>query len=355
MQRTKHGVFFRLMGYVRGNIGTLVVALLLVLIVTVTSLLRPIIIGNAIDEITAGSIFRNIIHFFVFYILLLIVGTAANMIQMWLLQKLGQKVIYRLRNDLFSHIHKLSLRFFDITPVGRIVTRVTNDAETLSQLFSTILVSMVKNIALIVGYAAVMLVLQWKLALLSFVLVPVVCYLTVLFTKIYRSIQRITRTRLSSLNTYLSENLSAMKLIQVFHREKEKQHEFSRHSQELFHANLREITVYGAFQPIIYWISILSLAIVLGFGGYLVLGGSISIGMLYIFSSYVKSFFDPIQSLSDQFGTLQEAMAAGEKVFTLLDEEPTVCQPETPKTLPNPKGSFEFDMCGFPMTESNGC
>lgn len=347
MQQNKRGVFFRLLGYVRPYAGYVVLALLLVLMVTSSDLLRPIIIGNAMDVISSGGVFSTIVRLFLFYILLLLCGTLCNAAQMWLLQKLGQNIIFQLRNELFAHIHKLSLRFFDITPVGRIVTRVTNDVETLNELFSSILVTMVKNVVLILGYAGVMLFLQWKLALLSFLLIPLVFVLTRLFTKLYRTTHRITRTKVSALNTYLSENLSAMKLIQVFHREAEKQHEFSQRSGDLFRSNFREIVVYGTFRPLIYWISIVSLAIVLGVGGYLVMGGAISIGTLYIFTSYVKSFYEPIQSLSDQFGTLQAAMAAGEKIFTLLDEEPAIRQPEHPQQLFAPKGRIEFDHVWF--------
>ena len=348
MQQNSKGVFLRLMGYLRPHFSTLLLALILVLVATAGNLLRPIIIGRAIDTITSGGLFSTIVRFFLLYIGLLILATVCNMIQMLMLQKLGQSIIFQLRQEIYSHIHKLSLRFFDITPVGRIVTRVTNDVETLNELFSTILVTMVKNVVLILGYAGVMLFLQWKLALLSFVLLPVVFLLTRLFTRVYRTTHRITRTKVSALNTYLSENLSAMKLIQIFHREPEKRHEFSQRSEDLFRSNFREIVVYGTFQPLIYFISIISLAVVLGFGGRLVLGGTISIGTLYIFTSYVRSFFEPIQSLSDQFGTLQAAMAAGEKIFTLLDEEPAIRNPEHPKPMPKPTlGRIEFDHVWF--------
>ena len=345
--QNKKSVFLRLVAYLRPHVKTILLAMVLVLVVTISDLVRPILIGNAMDEITAGGVFSTIIRYFLLYIGILVCGVICNAVQMWLLQKLGQSIIYQLRNQLFEHIHKLSLRFFDITPVGRIVTRVTNDVETLNELFSSILVSMVKNVVMILGIAGVMLFLQWKLALISFVLLPLVVYLTRIFTGLYRSTHRITRTKVSALNTYLSENLSAMKLIQVFHREKEKQHEFSQRSEDLFQSNFREIVVYGTFRPLIYWISIVSLALVLGLGGVQVLGGTISIGTLYIFTSYVKSFFEPIQSLSDQFSTLQSAMAAGEKIFALLDEDPAIKNPEHPQQLENPKGRIEFDHVWF--------
>ncbi len=348
MQQNKPGVFLRLMAYMKPHWGTLLLALLLVLAATAGNLLRPIIIGRAIDTITSGGLFATIVRYFVIYIGLLLAATVCNMIQMLMLQKLGQNIIFQLRQEIFAHIHRLSLRFFDITPVGRIVTRVTNDVETLNELFSTILVTMVKNAVLILGYAVVMLYFQWQLALLGFALLPIVFILTHIFTRLYRSTHRITRTKLSALNTYLSENLSAMKLIQIFHREREKREEFSNRSEDLFRSNFREIVVYGTFQPLIYLISIISLAMVLGFGGRLVMGNVISIGTLFIFTSYVRSFFEPIQSLSDQFGTLQAAMAAGEKIFTLMDQEPAVKNPQHPIPMTSPVlGRIEFDHVWF--------
>ena len=347
MQKTKPGVVRRLMAYLRPRKKTVALALLLAMVVTVSDLVRPVLVGNAMDSITAGSTFSVIVRYSAVYMGILVLGTCCNAIELWMLQKLGQDIILEIRQQLFRHIHSLSLRFFDITPVGRIVTRVTNDVETLNELFSTILVTMVKNAVLILGYAGVMLYLNWKLALVSFILLPLVVYLTRLFTKLYRTTHRITRTKVSAMNTYLSENLSAMKLIKVFHRGREKQREFRQRSGDLFQSNFREIVVYGTFRPVIYFISILALASVLGFGGKQVMDGALSIGTLYIFTSYVKSFFEPIQSLSDQFGTLQSAMAAGEKIFTLMDEEPQIRQPENPKPMPAVKGRIEFEHVWF--------
>lgn len=347
MKQSKTNVFLRLVSYLRPHLAPLILAILLVFAVTVSNLLRPIFIGNAMDTITGGGLFSAILRYFVLYMVCLLIGTLCNALQMLILQRMGQSIILKLREELFAHIHALSLRFFDVTPVGRIVTRVTNDVETINELFSTILVTMIKNIVMILGLAGLMLYMEWRLALLSFVLLPLVFVLTRVFTRLFRSIHRITRTKVSALNTYLSENLSAMKLIQIFHREKEKQYQFRQRSQDLFQSNFREIVVYGTFQPMIYFISIVSLATVLGFGGKLVMDGVISIGTLYIFSSYVRSFYEPIQSLSDQFGTLQSSMAAGEKIFALMDEEPLIQNPPEPKTLTAPKGRIVFDHVWF--------
>jgi ATP-binding cassette subfamily B protein len=347
MRKLNNGVFRRLLKYLRPHVGSMALAMVLVLVVTGCDLLRPILMGNAMDLAVGGGVFSQVLRLGAVYITLLVLGIVCNMLQNWILQRVGQDVIFEIRKELFAHIHRLSLRFFDITPVGRIVTRVTNDVETLNELFSTILVSMVKNVVLILGLAIVMLVLNWRLALLAFVLLPVVFAMTRLFTKLYRTTHRITRTKVSALNTYLSEHISAMKLIQVFGREREKNQDFRSRSEDLFRSNYREIVVYGIFRPLIYWLSIVSLATMLFFGGKFVLEGTVSIGTLYIFISYVKSFYEPIQSLSDQFGTLQAAMAAGEKIFALFDEEVAVKPPKKPVPLGRPKGRIVFDHVWF--------
>ena len=349
MQKTesRKGAFRRLLRYLRPHAGALTLSALLVLVVTASSLLRPILLGDVIDLVSAGEPFSTVLQLGGWYLCLLTAGVACNMLETWLLQRVGQDVIYAIRRDLFAHIHRLSLRFFDITPNGRLVTRVTNDVEALNELFSTVLVSMVKNIALVVGLAAVMLILDWRLALLGFVLLPLVCLLTGGFTKLYRSVQRITRTRLSALNTFLSEHLSAMKLIQIFHREKEKTQEFKTRSESLFRSNYREIMVFGIFQPVVYWLSILSLGILLFAGSSFVLEGTVTIGTLYVFTSYIRQFYEPIQSLAEQFGTLQSALAASEKIFSLFDEEVQVKQPENPVQLSEPRGKIVFDHVWF--------
>lgn len=349
MHRTEHrtGALRSLLPYLRPHAGALTGSILLVLVVTASSLMRPILLGDVIDLISAGEPFSGALQLGGQYLILLAAGVACNMLQMWMLQRIGQDVIYAIRKDLFGHVHQLSLRYFDVTPTGRPVTRITNDVETLNELFSTVLGSMVKNIALVIGLAAVMLALNRKLALISFVLLPLVCLLTGWFTKQYRSVHRVTRTRLSMLNSFLSEHLSSMKLIQIFHREREKTQEFDTRSESLFRSNYREILVQGIFRPIVYWISILALAIVLYFGSGLVLAGTISLGTLYVFTSYIRQFFDPIQSLADQFGTLQSAAAAMEKIAALLNEEVQVKQPEQPVVLESPKGRIVFDHVWF--------
>lgn len=274
MQKNKKSVFLRLMTYLKPHKGTLLAAMGLVLVVTASDLLRPILIGNAMDVITEGGVFSTILRYFVLYMGLVAVRYPLQCGSDVATAKNGSECGIPAAQGTLCPYPQPVPAVFDITPVGRIVTRVTNDVETLNELFSSILVTMVRNVVLIAGYAGVMLMLEWRLALLSFVLLPLVFYLTGLFTRLYRTTHRITRTKVSAMNTYLSENLSAMKLIQVFHREREKRQEFCQRSGDLFQSNFREIVVYGTFRPLIYWISIVSLALVLGFGGVQVMGGT---------------------------------------------------------------------------------
>lgn len=233
------------------------------------------------------------------------------------------------------------------------MTRTTNDVEALSEMYSGILVRLFRNIVKIIGLAAVMLILDWRLALISFVLLPVVAVLTVVFRVISRKTYRLTRTRLTNLNTFLSENLSGMRIIQLFGREERKFEEFNDKNYKYYRAFYREMLVFAIFRPLIYILSVLSLMVVLGLGSRDVLNGIIPIGTLYIFAQYIQSFFEPIQELAEQFSTLQSSLASGEKIFTIMDEESLVPEADKPVILPQIKGRIEFDHVWFAYDDKN--
>ncbi len=281
------------------------------------------------------------------YLIVLLASFVCNCLQTWLLQLTGQNIIYNIRQEVFEHIHNLSLRFFDITPVGRIVTRVTNDVEALNEMYTNILVKLFKNIIKIIGLAVVMLSINVRMSMYAFILLPFIIYLTFLFKKISRATYRIARTKLTAINTYLSEHISGMKLIQIFAREQEKLKEFEGKSKELYRANYREMMVFAIFRPSIYMLSVIALVIIIWVGGNSYLSGIISMGTLYIFIQYIGSFFEPIQEIAEQFSTLQSAMASAEKIFTILDEEIIVKNPELPVELPEVKGRIEFKNVWF--------
>ena len=294
--------------------------------------------------------FTGICHAALLYLGALLAGFVLNALQTYLLQKLGQDIIYKTREELFAHIHSLSLSFFNTQPVGKLVTRVTNDTEAVNEMFSGVLVRLFKNIVKIIGYAVVMLSINVKLAGYSFLLLPVIGVLTFVFRHLSRQAYRITRNKITDINTFLSENISGMKLIQIFTREKEKYDQFEEKSMGLFKAGFREVMIFAIFRPVIYFLSIVALVIIIGRGGSLVLGGAISIGTLYIFINYISSFFDPIQELAEQFGTLQSSLASAEKMFQILDVKPEIVNPSHPVDV-KVDGKIEFKNVWFAYKE----
>ena len=353
-EKSIHGsVFLRLMKYAVPYLGWFLLAFVLVLAITGFELLRPALLGKAIDLFAQKSDFSAIKNTAIIYIIVLAGSFICNMAQTWILQLTGQNIIYNIRQEVFEHIHKLSLRFFDITPVGKIVTRVTNDVEALHEMFATILVKLIKNIVKIVGLAIVMLVINVKIALFAFLVLPVIFALTWCFKRVSRATYRIARSKITSLNTYLSEHLSGMKLIQIFAREKEKNAEFRMKSEDLYYANNREMMVFAIFRPLTYFLSIIALIIIISTGSDSVLKGIISVGTLYTLIQYISSFFEPIQELAEQFGTLQSAMASAEKIFTILDEEIVVKDPINPVQMDEIQGKIEFEHVWFAYEGEN--
>lgn len=343
----------RLIAYMKPYAHWVIFALLLVLGLTAFDLYRPMLVGDAIDTFGASGDYDVIIATAIKYAVVLALSFAFNIAQTWILQKTGQNIILQMRKDLYRHIQSLGSRYFDITPVGKLVTRVTNDVEALNEMYSGILVQLFRNIVKIVGLAGVMLVLDVRLAAISFVLMPLVIGLTVLCQKIARNIYRLYRTRLTDINTFLSEHLSGMKIIQIFGRQERKFEEFHDKNTKLYKAFYREMLMYAVFRPLIYILSILSLMIVLWFGSRNVFDEIISVGTLYIFSNYIRSFFDPIQELAEQFSTLQSSIASAEKIFTVMDEEEFIPEVENPKQPDKITGKIEFDHVWFAYDGEN--
>ena len=352
-EMNKKSSTMRLVAYMKPYAHWVIFALLLVLGLTSFDLYRPMLVGDAIDTFGANGDYDVIIATAIKYAGVLALSFVFNIAQTWILQKTGQNIILQIRKDLYRHIQSLGSRYFDITPVGKLVTRVTNDVEALNEMYSGILVQLFRNIVKIVGLAGVMLVLDVRLAAISFVLMPLVIGLTVLCQKIARNIYRLYRTRLTDINTFLSEHLSGMKIIQIFGRQERKFEEFHDKNTKLYKAFYREMLMYAVFRPLIYILSILSLMIVLWFGSRNVFDEIISVGTLYIFSNYIRSFFDPIQELAEQFSTLQSSIASAEKIFTVMDEDEFIPEVENPKQPDKIIGKIEFDHVWFAYDGKN--
>lgn len=343
----------RLLTYAKPYAFWIALALALVLALTWFELYRPILVGDAINLFEANGDYDVIVDTAIKYSIILVLGFVFNVAQTWILQKLGQNIILQVRKELYVHIQSLSSRYFDLTPVGKLVTRVSNDVEALDEMYSGILVKLFKNIVMIIGLAAVMLFYDYKLALLSFTLLPVVVLLTVVFRRLARKIYRLYRTRLTDLNTFLSEHLSGMRIIQIFGRERRKYEEFHGKNHKLYRAFYTEMLIFAIFRPLIFILSVLSLMIALWFGSKEVLSSVISVGTLYIFSIYIQSFFEPIQELAEQFSTLQSSIASAEKIFTIMDEDFSIEEIDNPVILPEIKGRIEFDHVWFAYDDEN--
>lgn len=296
--------------------------------------------------------FKGILKAGILFLLLLFSGFFLNLADTWLLQKMGQQIVYKLREETFTHIHSLSLSFFNTTLVGKLVTRVSNDTEAVNELFSTILVKLFKNVVKIIGYSVVMLSINVKMAGISFLLLPLVAILTFVFRHLSRKAYQITRNKITELNTFLSEHISGMKLIQIFAREKEKYSEFEGKSMELYRANFREIMTFAIFRPSIYMVSVIAMILVIRTGSLSVLNRSLSLGTLFVFITYISSFFEPIQELSEQLGTLQSSIASAEKIFSVLDVKPEIVSPADPTPV-NILGEIEFRHVWFAYEEEN--
>ena len=352
-EMNKKSSTMRLIAYMKPYAHWVIFALLLVLGLTAFDLYRPMLVGDAIDTFGANGDYDVIIATAIKYAVVLALSFAFNIAQTWILQKTGQNIILQMRKDLYRHIQSLGSRYFDITPVGKLVTRVTNDVEALNEMYSGILVQLFRNIVKIVGLAGVMLVLDVRLAAISFVLMPLVIGLTVLCQKIARNIYRLYSKHQADINTFLSEHLSGMKIIQIFGRQERKFEEFHDKNTKLYKAFYREMLMYAVFRPLIYILSILSLMIVLWFGSKNVFDEIISVGTLYIFSNYIRSFFDPIQELAEQFSTLQSSIASAEKIFTVMDEDEFIPEVENPKQPDKITGKIEFDHVWFAYDGEN--
>lgn len=281
------------------------------------------------------------------YLLILIMTLICNTLSIYVLQRMGQDIIYEIRNQIFNHIHTLSVSFFNRVPVGVLVTRVTNDTESVNELFTQVLVNFFKNVIMIAGYAVVMVRINPKLTGYAFLMMPFVFVLTFYFRYLSRKAYRMVRAAITEINIFLSENLSGMRLIQIFTREDQKQEEFEVKNMKYYKASSRELMTFAIFRPAIYGVSVLALVIIMGFGAKFTLEGTLTIGTLYIFINYIKHFFEPIQALAEQFGTLQSSIAASEKIFSILDEKPEIVSPENPVPVESLKGEIEFKNVWF--------
>ena len=338
----------RLVQYAKPYGGKFIIVGFLVLFSISYDIASPLIVGY-IEELVVGDFTLD--HLFAsvaVYAGVLVFSMLSTYFQAVILQKVGQRIISDLREDLFTHIESLAHEQLNEIPVGKLVTRVTNDTNAISMMFTNLLVNLTKNAFVILGILVAMLCLNYELTLMVLCFVPFIIIFTVIFRKFSRRAYRKVKDATTDINTYLSENLSGIKVTQIFGREDEKMTEFRQKSQTLARANQEQIFVFGVFRPLVYMLyisSILCLFYLGGMGhltGATFLGQSISSGTIVTFYMYISKFFTPIQNLAEQFNWLQSAFASSEKVFSIMDIEPKMQDAPDAIELEDIKGEIEF-------------
>jgi ABC-type multidrug transport system fused ATPase/permease subunit len=270
-----------------------------------------------------------------------------NLCQMLLIQYVGQNFMHGLRVKIFAKLQLLDMAYFDRNPVGRLVTRATNDVDAVNEAFISVFFSLFRNVLLIVGLIVMMLVLSVRLSLMAFTMIPFIVAWTIFFRIRARDIYRKIRVRLARLNAYLQENFSGIRVIKIFQREDENIRRFNAINSEYFAAGLQEVLVMSFFRPLVEIISATGLALIIYYGGGSVIASAISLGMLVAFITYLRMFFNPIQELTESYTILQQAMASSERIFQLLDEPVRIASPERPSALPRTQGRIEFRNVSF--------
>ena len=316
-------VLKRLLSYLKGYRFQAVIASAALVVLIISELAVPVLIQQSIDThlLSDTPSVSGLMKDSLILLFLLIAGLGASFIQVYLMSYAGQGVMKRLRIQLLEHTAGQSLSFLGNRPVGSLVTRITNDVETISEFFSTVIMTLIKNFLVMFGVIGVLFYLDVKLAAITVISLPPVIILTLIFRKKARNAYRIVRERVSSVNAFLSERISGMKIVQVFAREKKTGETFSRLNRSLLEADFSEMYVFAVFRPLISFFSTLSLAVILYFGAGLSRTGAVSLGVLIAYLDLIRKFFHPLQQVSEQFTIMQSAMAGGERVFELLDTE----------------------------------
>ena len=338
----------RLFGYAKPYLRQFVVVGFLVLFSISYDIASPLIVGY-IEELVVGDFELKSLYVSVaVYAGVLVFSMASTYLQAVILQRVGQRIISDLREDLFTHIESLSHGQLNDIPVGKLVTRVTNDTNAISMMFTNLFVNLTKNAFVILGILVAMLFLNYELTLMVLCFVPFILLFTVIFRKFSRRAYRKVKDATTDINTYLSENLSGIKVTQIFGREDEKMEEFRQKSQTLAKATQEQIFVFGVFRPLVYMLYISSILCLFYLGGMghlnhvTFLGQTISSGTIVTFYMYISKFFTPIQNLAEQFNWLQSALASSEKVFSIMDIRPQMVDAPDAVELDEVKGDIEF-------------
>ena len=332
----------RLLGYLKPYRSTVVWAVVCLLIGSAMSVVQPYLIGYAIDRYIQNDNLAGLNRIAALYILTLILVLVFEFLQTWLINVMGQKIMYDLRMQIVRHLQRMDTAFFDKNPVGRLMTRVTSDVDALNELFTSGVISVFEDICILSGIMIILFAMNYKLALLVFSILPLLVLATLLFKIKVRNSFRKVRTAIARINAFLQENITGISIVQIFGQEKKQYVRFTRINQDHLDANLQSVFYHALFLPLLQFISAMAIALIVWYGGHQVLSSVLTIGTLVAFIQYSERFFRPISDLSEKYTILQSAMAASERIFNLLDTHPTITSPETPAGGAVTEGGIEF-------------
>jgi len=337
----------RLLGYVKPYKRFVIFAILMNIIVAALGPIRPYLTKIAVDDYIANSDYNGLLIISLALFGSLIFQAVIQYFLTYFTQYLGQKTLYDLRTQIFNHIQKLALKFFDRTPIGRLVTRATNDVEALGELFSSGIVMVFSDIFIIFWILGFMFFMDFNLSLVTLSVLPVLIYGTFLFRRKARESYRDVRLHLARLNSYMQEHVTGMSVVQIFNKENDEFKKFSAINSDYRQVNIKSIFYYAVFYPSVELLSSIAIGLIIWYGGGEVIQGTLTIGVLFAFIQYTEMFFRPIRDLSEKYNIMQTAMASSERVFKLLDNQTMIRNPENPIKLENVKGSIEFKNVWF--------
>jgi ATP-binding cassette subfamily B protein len=345
----------RLLTYLWPYWRQVAVAFVAILAGTLASLSQPYLIKIAIDRHIATGQFDGLNRLAIVYLVVLVVAFASEYVQTWTLQLTGQRIMFDLRVEIYRHLQRLDLRYYDRNPVGRLMTRVTSDVDVLNDLFTSGVVTVFGDLLSLVGIMGVMLWMDWRLALAAFSVLPLIVLVTMWFRRHVRDSYRVVRGWIARINAFLQENITGMATVQLFRREALNYARFDAIDRAHRDANIESIFYYAVFYPAIEVVSALSSALIIWYGGATVLRGALTLGALVAFLQYAVRFFRPISDMSEKFNTLQSAMASSERIFKLLDEQPSILPPARPSDTAAPlAGHIVFDRVWFSYQRGGG-
>lgn len=337
----------RLLKYVKPYRKYVVAAILLNVVAAALGPVRPYLTKIAVDDHIANGDYNGLIMVTALLLGSLLFQSFIQYFLTYYTQYLGQRTILDLRKELFTHVQKLAAKFFDKTPIGRLVTRVTNDVESLNELFSSGIVMVFSDVFIIFWILGFMFFLDWELSLVTLAVLPVLIYGTFLFRKKVRETYRDVRLHLARLNSYMQEHVTGISVVQIFNKEKDELKKFSSINHDHKKANINSIFYYAVFFPAVEFLSSIAIGLIIWYGGGQVVQQHLTLGILFAFIQYTEMFFRPIRDLSEKYNIMQTAMASSERIFKLLDDKTIIANPEKPENLNEVKGAIDFKNVWF--------